>query len=59
MGFNSKGEFCVGTTTLDTMFKVIVDDYGVDLGESRTRKKIKCTQNICVRYIINWLERGL
>lgn len=59
MGFNSKGEFCVGTTTLDTMFKVVVDDYGVDLPEIHSRGPMIYPQNICVRYIINWLERGL
>ena len=59
MGFNSKGEFCVGTTTLDTMFRVAVDDYGVDLPEIHARGPMICPQNICVRYIINWLERGL
>ena len=57
--FDSDGNFCVGNTTLDTMFKVSVMDYGVSLPEVHATGPLITPQSVRVSAIINWIERGL
>lgn len=57
--FDADGNFCVGTTTIETMFRVTVLDYNVPLPELHCTGPIISPQNVKVAYIINWIERGL
>ena len=57
--FDSDGNFCVGTTTIETMFKVSVLDYNAPLPEVHAVGPLVTPQNVKVAYILNWIERGL
>ena len=56
--FDSKGEFCVGDTTIQTTFRVKVNDYEVELPEIHAFGPTGF-QDIRLAYIINWVERGI
>ena len=56
--FNSTGEFCVGDTTIQTTFRVKVNDYEVELPEIHAFGPTGF-QDIRLAYIINWVERGI
>ena len=56
--FDSKGEFCVGDTTIQTTFRIKVNDYEVELPEIHAFGPTGF-QDIRLAYIINWVERGI
>jgi hypothetical protein len=59
MGFDAQGIFKVGNTTLKTLMRVRIPDYGYDLPEINASSPMIMPIMARVKYIINWLERDI
>jgi hypothetical protein len=59
MAFDENGVFRVGKTTLDTPLQITIPAYDYELPEINSSSPIIMPMYVPLKYIINWLERGI